>query len=291
MVTASASPAALAADHTRALLDAASLTRPYRAAIEATLAIPGGTLSDLPEMRWARLVWTCCAAAGGSWEQAAPVAAAAELFMSALDLLDDAEDGEPHPAHALVGFDRALNVSTGLLFLAHQALLAQAGVAAAGVLLRAGLCACGGQHADLTPPAERCADLDWALDVASRKSASLVAALCRLGALAAGATEETAARYAAFGHYLGLSRQLANDVAALGPDAAGKTDNRLGRPTLPLVHDALHPAGRQGEHLTVAVSLAWAVAETYRLHALALAEQFTTDPSGRDSLEQLVARI
>lgn len=285
-------PAGAVAAQVRVFLNDPTLMQPYRDALIAALAIPGGPLSSNPRLRWSRLVWTCCTAAGGQWKQAVPVAAAAELFMAALDLLDDVEDEEEHPVQAVLGSARTLNVSTGLLFLAQQAILTTVGVAAAGALLKAGLSACGGQHSDLTPTSEVCLDLDEALDAASRKSASLTAVLCRLGALVAGASDEIQERYARFGWHLGLSRQLANDIAAVHPDVTGKTDGRLGRPTLSLVYAAGQVGGRADAPLSAAAGpFTWVVAETYRRRAIALVPELTPDALCRDCLEQLVGAI
>jgi competence protein ComQ len=149
-------------------------------------------------------VWTCCTAAGGRWPEAVPAAAAVELFMVALDVLDDVEDAEETPLQAALGTARTLNVSTGLLFLARHALLGTVGAGAAMLLLEAGLHACNGQHTDLAPPSDEPLRLEDALAVAAGKAASLVAVACRLGSLCAGADIIIQERYARFGAAVGI---------------------------------------------------------------------------------------
>lgn len=286
------------AGRVREILHAAPLTPAYAAALAAALALPGNVLSAMPDMRWARLVWTCCTAAGGRREHAVPVAAAVEIFMVALDVLDDAEDGEETPLHATLGAAQTLNVSTGLLLLTQKGLLRVAGgAAAAGILLDAGLRACSGQHADLTlTPAAGCGPND-ALSVTAGKSASLTAAICQLGALCADAPGSMQETYARFGWHLGMAAQLANDLAAIRPGATS-TDVALGRPTLPLTCAARATPSTEryapDDHARAALwtggpaYLTWAVAETYRRRALDLIPQLTGDHANRSALTALL---
>jgi len=211
------------AAHTREALRRAPVPPAYRDALAVALAMPGNVLSAAPDARWARLVWTCCAAAGGDPQQVLPLATVVEVFMVALDLLDDAEDAEETPVLAALGAARALNVSTGLLLLALRDILGADGEVAAALLLDAALQACGGQDADLTTGAGRCGAVDEALDITTTKTVPLAAVACRLGALAAGADETTQNLYGRFGRYLGVaaheSRQDRCDAGASDPTA------------------------------------------------------------------------
>lgn len=278
-------------------LAAATVGPSFRAALMAALALPRNILSEAPDVRWARLAWSCCVAAGGAATRVVPVAAASEIFMVALDLLDDLEDGEETPLHGNLGEAGVLNVATGLLLLAQHGLLALPdGAYAARLLVDAGLQACGGQHQDLTA-----ADLgapftlEQALGVTAEKSASLVAVVCRLGAVAGGATEPAQELYARFGRSLGIAAQLANDLTALQPDARDKTDIALARPTLPLTYAALL-AGSAEDATDLRTSiwtegpaqLAWVVAETYRRRARDLVPALAADPATRRSLIALL---
>jgi geranylgeranyl diphosphate synthase type I len=212
--------------------------------------------------------------------------------MVASDLLDDLQDDEANAISRLEGNARTLNASTGLLLLALAELLrAPFDAAAAGLLVDASLRACSGQDADLRLQASKIEDLEDALAITESKSGSLVAVACRLGALAGGADARAQARFAQFGRYVGIVTQLANDIAALDPAATNKTDIALSRPILPLVFAARHcqaPAGNAGLRRAGAVPFGWAVAETYRRHALDLIPGLTTNPPGREVLARLV---
>lgn len=91
---------------------------------------------------------------------------------------------------------------------------------------------------------------DWHLseadyfDILDGKTAALTAVCGRLGAVYAGASEETADRMAEYGRCVGLAFQIADDLLDLTGDEAkaGKTlgtDLEEGKLTLPLIH-ALH---------------------------------------------------
>jgi geranylgeranyl pyrophosphate synthase len=290
---------AAVASRAQQLLRAAPVTPAYRAALAAALGLPSNILSEAPDARWARLVWTCCSAAGGPWEDAVPMAAAVELFMVALDVLDDEEDGDESPLRAELGAARTLNVATGLLLLAQQGLLATAeGATATGILLDAALRACAGQHADLAAEPYRHVSPTDALAVTAGKSAPLVAAACRLGAFAAAADAPTQELYERFGWYLGMAAQLANDLAAIRPGTSGKTDIALGRPTLPLAcgallglsvdTDAADADTRADLWARGPAQLTWAVAETYCGYARDLIPRLTADHTGQARLAELL---
>jgi len=266
------------------------------------LALPGYILSGAPDARWARLVGTCCTAAGGRGADTVPTAAAIEVFMVALDILDDEEDDEEGPLRAQLGSPCALNVSTGLLFLAESILLdTPGGDGATRTLLGAGLRACSGQHADLSASVQDPVSLEDALRVTAGKSASLVAAACAMGAQCAGAHGRIQQLYARFGWCLGMVMQLADDIAAIHPNASGKTDIALGRPTLPLIYAAKHaPTGvglvddartRAALWSDGAAYLTWAVADAHRRQAVELADRLTGNPASRDRLAALLPAL
>lgn len=288
------------ASSARDLLATVPGTPRYHSAQVAALALPDNILSETPDARWSRLVWTCCTTAGGAWEQAVPVAAAVEIFMVALDILDDEEDGEHTPLCAEFGTSRALNVSTGLLLAAQRGLSSvDGGRTALQILLDAGLRASAGQDADLRAASESPLEPQQALEITAYKSASLTAAACRLGAICSGADAPTQDLYACFGFYVGMVRQLANDIAAIHPDAMHKSDVALNRPTLPLAYAAAlgHAAGtdtavaRTALWTGVPAYLTWAVAETYRSRGLQLIEKLAPDPTGRAELVALLPAL
>lgn len=273
-------------------LSSASLTGSYRDDVGAALRLEGNILSTAPDLRWARAVMVCCDAAGGREERSVPVAAAVEMFMVALDMLDDFEDREEGELERRIGAPRTLNVTTGLQLLAQRCLLGSAdGGTAAQILIEAGLRACCGQHADLGQVCDS-TGLDGAWRIAAEKSGSLAAAICQLGALAAGADGPTQTLYARFGHLLGIAAQLANDLRALAPGARGKTDLLFRRPTLPLVFASCAGTGGAGAQpdpwSSGAAHFTWAVADTHRRRAMDLIPALTADDRCRAALASLL---
>lgn len=82
-------------------------------------------------------------------------------------------------------------------------------------------------------------------DIISRKTASLIAACCLLGARFAGVDEATAARFERYGRSLGIAFQIQDDVLDLVGDSGvvGKTlgsDVEKVKMTLPLIHFMRH---------------------------------------------------
>ena len=276
-------------------LSGAPITEPYRVLLGAALALHGNILSPAPDLRWTRPTIVSCVAAGGVYTQAVPVAAAVEVQMVALDLLDDVEDGESNPLLETCGLPATVNATTGLIYLAQQMLLRlEGGASLAAILTEAGLRATGGQHADLTLTADAHLALDTAMETTAGKSGSLMAAACHLGAAAAGADAARLRLFARFGFLGGVVAQLANDIRALAPDAVAKTDRALRRPTLPLVYAARNrtPTSESDQSLADreggASYFAWGVADAYRRHALSLIPALTQDPASRADLAGLL---
>ncbi|MBL8991359.1 MAG: polyprenyl synthetase family protein, partial [Phycisphaerae bacterium] len=94
-------------------------------------------------------------------------------------------------------------------------------------------------------------------EIVDRKTASLIAAACRLGARHAGAGPDAAERFESFGRSLGIAFQIQDDLLDLTGDQAvvGKSlgkDLEKGKLTLPLIHH-LAAAGpeRRGRTLTL----------------------------------------
>ncbi len=79
------------------------------------------------------------------------------------------------------------------------------------------------------------------LKIVEHKTAGLIAAACRIGAVAAGATDAQERGLFRFGQHLGIAFQLADDTLdyAANGDSLGKAlgqDLRQGKATLPLLH-------------------------------------------------------
>jgi geranylgeranyl pyrophosphate synthase len=182
------------------------------------------------------------------------VALAVECFICALDLLDDAEDGDWTPLIEAIGVPRALNVSTTLLTLAHRSILSLAayGVAPERILLllatlqEASLTATAGQHQDLLAeqkPVE-VFNQEACLAIAAGKAGALMRLAWLLGALSAGVSDDLCEQCAKLGELLGIAHQLDNDCHDLSTllytkpslqDGRAKTDLLRSKKTLPIV--------------------------------------------------------
>lgn len=149
------------------------------------------------------------------------IAVAVECTMSALDLLDDIEDGDITPLIQELGVPLVLNAACMLDAFAKQVLLSvqhfEGNASFVTDLLKihahALLTAATGQHIDLA--AETRGHLvnssKDCLSVVKMKSGSLVRMVCLLGARSVGADEGVCKGAADFGENEGLAQQLKND--------------------------------------------------------------------------------
>ncbi len=225
--------------------------------LSLALAQPGKTLAGDRQPRWPALVLASCAASGGDERAAVTVAAATELFMAGLDILDEVEDGDHSPLVDEAGVAQALNVSTALLLLAQRLLsdLPADGVAPervpafARTLAGAGLAATGGQHLDLAAEGQPDVTPDDALDIARRKAGALVSGICRLGAMLGTDDEGLLALYAAWGRHHGTAAQLANDLHD-SENVERKSDVARAKGTLPLIFERRATRGMGSETLS-----------------------------------------
>ncbi len=223
-------------------VEGAALPASFHRLLLLALQQPGKVLAGESQPRWPALVLAGCRAAGGNERAATTVAAAVELFMAGLDILDEIEDGDHSPLVDEAGVAQALNVSTALLLLAHRLLndLAADGVAPERVpafgrtLATASLRATGGQHLDLATEGRSDISTADALDIARRKAGALVGGVCRLGALLGTDDEELLALYETWGCHHGTAAQLANDLHD-ARDIDRKSDGARGKGTLPLI--------------------------------------------------------
>jgi hypothetical protein len=195
-----------------------------------------------------------CAAGGGEPHKAAPVVAAWQLMRLAAKLLDDAEDGD-----ADASFAETINLATSFLSAAPLmpwGLLEQ-GVAADTVqhlcraLYRAALCACAGQHADLTagqPRVDDGIDPDAWLEIAQSKSGSPLGWAAWAGALVAGTDERALSGFHDYGYHLGILLQVADDFKGVW-GAEGACDLAAGQFTLPVCYALYVAKGKERERL------------------------------------------
>ncbi|MEW5827553.1 MAG: polyprenyl synthetase family protein [Chloroflexota bacterium] len=200
------------------------------------------------------------AACGSDWQFALPAAAAVELVHNFSLVHDDVQDnsdkrrGRP-TVWSEWGIPMAINVGDALFVMSNQAILdlgrtypAETVVKAAGILHDTCLDLTRGQFLDMSY--EKRADLgvDDYWPMVAGKTAALLAACCRIGAVLGGADEATEEAYRSFGHYLGLAFQVQDDILGIWGDEAvtGKSaasDLLEGKKSLPV----LAGLGKKGE--------------------------------------------
>jgi geranylgeranyl diphosphate synthase type I len=219
-----------------------------------------GQPDDAPKGKRLRplLVLMTCQAAGADPAQALPAAAAVELLHNFSLIHDDIEDrGETRRHRPTVwtwaGDAQAINTGDAMFVLAHQALqrLSQVDVPAPRVLeaLRIFDETClhltQGQYLDMAFETRDLVSVEAYHLMISGKTAALLSASARLGALIAGSPHLDA--YRTFGYEVGISFQIEDDIlgiwgeeALTGKSATGDIITR--KKTLPVLY-ALNQSG------------------------------------------------
>jgi geranylgeranyl pyrophosphate synthase len=211
------------------------------------VAVPGADTLAAGGKRLRPLLVFCCSPTGADpGEDLLRAAASVELVHMATLVHDDLLDGATMrrgrtTVAAALGGDAAVQVGD-FLFARAFAELAGAGVpdavrvlAGAALDLSLGELLQGRAAFDLALP-----EADY-LERVRRKTASLFAAACRLGAMVGGAGPEAQDRLAAFGENVGMAFQIFDDIldVAGAPAATGKrrgADLRDGTVTLPVIY-------------------------------------------------------
>lgn len=171
------------------------------------------------------LVCHSALAVGGDLFRVLPAASGVECVHTGSLLHDDIIDGDAvrrgRPAvHAAFGPARAILAGSALYFAWFTALeeCARRGVAdgpirrAMAIQARAGIEACRGAVDELALAGRPDCGIDAYVGAARRKTAALLAAACRTGAVLAGASPAQEAALAAYGESLGLAFQVRDDL-------------------------------------------------------------------------------
>jgi geranylgeranyl diphosphate synthase type I len=208
-----------------------------------------------------------CQAVGGEWQQALPAAAAVELVHNFSLIHDDIQDRSPERrGRATVwyiwGQPQAINVGDGMHALALSSLLRledsgiphQKVVRAARILGEASLKLCEGQYLDINYENRLDISIDNYLDVISCKTAALFRCSLEIGALLGTNDESLLARLKLFGHNLGMTFQVHDDILSLWGDekVTGKpntSDIQMKKKTLPIVYALQKTKGEDRELL------------------------------------------
>jgi geranylgeranyl diphosphate synthase type II len=189
--------------------------------------------------------------AGGSFDEALPAAAAVEcvhafsLVHDDLPAMDDDDLRRGRPTnHKVFGEAVAILAGDALLALAFELLAAHVPDPAQAARLTGELARgagwagmIGGQVADIEGEQQN-PELERVRYIHERKTARLLAASCRLGAIAGRADETLIDRLGRFGLHLGMAFQIADDLLDItsNAEALGKSvgkDVRAGKQTYP----------------------------------------------------------
>ena len=195
------------------------------------------------------------------YRTALPGAAAVELGHNFSLVHDDIEDGDRERRHrptlwALWGIPLAINAGDALFALSRLALyrLLEADVSEHRVLRlmrvydETCLALCEGQFLDISFERRTDVTVDEYLEMIGKKTAALLGASARAGAILATDDEPTIEAFGHFGFAVGIAFQMADDVkgtfwtsAASGKSVAGDVRHR--KKTLPLVWALEHATG------------------------------------------------
>ncbi len=199
-----------------------------------------------------------CQAAGGDWRPALPVAAAIELAHNFSLIHDDIEDqGEERRGRAAVwkvwGLAQGLNAGDGMFVLARLALdrLSEGGMpvekcaAVSCAFDEATLALCQGQFLDLGFESRLDVTPDEYLKMIRGKTAALISAATRIGAMLATDDAALVGAFARFGENMGLAFQIMDDILGIwgDPSVTGKsaaTDILSKKKSLPAILGLCH---------------------------------------------------
>lgn len=200
-----------------------------------------------------------CEALCGDWRRAVPAAAAIELAHNFSLIHDDIEDqSDERRGRAAVwkvwGLAQGLNAGDGMFVLARLALdrmvdsrysLATC-ASISHVFDRATLALCYGQFLDLGFEARLDVTVDEYMQMIRGKTAALIAASTRIGAMLATDDETKIDAFTQFGENIGVAFQITDDILGIWGDSAvtGKsaaTDILSKKKSLPALYGLNHP--------------------------------------------------
>ncbi len=205
----------------------------------------------------------------GDYHKALPGAAAVELGHNFSLVHDDIEDSDRERRHrptlwAIWGVPLAINAGDALFALSRLALyrLLDGGFSDRRVLElmrtydETCLALCEGQYLDISFERRSDVTVEAYLEMIAKKTAALLAASVKAGAVLATDDDEIGEAYYRFGHDLGMAFQMSDDVKGTfwsssesGKPEAG--DVRKRKKTLPIVWALEHASGADRERLDV----------------------------------------
>ncbi len=203
------------------------------------------------------LVLLSAGASGGDWQHALPAAASVEILHNFSLIHDDIEDNSPLRRGRITlwkkwGLAQAINAGDALYTLAYSAMLGmketaglEVAIEALDVLQRTCLHLTQGQYLDISFETRSDVEVEEYHLMIAGKTASLLAACTKLGALSAGADDTRKAAFSNFGRYLGLAFQAQDDLLGIwgDPEVTGKStasDLEAGKKSLPVLYGLAH---------------------------------------------------
>ncbi len=199
-----------------------------------------------------------CEALGGDWHHALPVAAAIELVHNFSLIHDDIEDNsDTRRGRAAVwkvwGLAQGLNAGDGMFVLSRLALgrMPQRGLsvqkwaAVSSEFDAATLALCQGQFLDLSFETRFDVSVDEYLQMIRGKTAALISAAARFGAMLATDDAAMISTLARFGENIGLAFQITDDILGIwgDPNLTGKSaaaDILSKKKSLPIIFGLNH---------------------------------------------------
>jgi octaprenyl-diphosphate synthase len=218
------------------------------------------------------------------------------------DVLDEADvRRKGATVNRLRGNETAVILGDYLFSAAYRLCSTLASQDSALLIATCGMTLCTGELLQLHHRHNASIDQPTYFEIVQRKTGSLIAASCQLGARASGAPPALAERYRAFGMDLGVAFQIQDDLLDLTGkrEVVGKPTHRdleLGKLTLPLIHHLEHasPALRARTLDIIDVAQEHPTDQAHAERCLAtLAEGLATTGSlnaARDSARTLVER-
>lgn len=200
-----------------------------------------------------------CEAVCGDWQRAVPAAVAIELAHNFSLIHDDIEDqSDERRGRAAVwkvwGIAQGLNAGDGMFVLARLALdhMLETGYSLASctsishVFDRATLALCHGQFLDLGFETRLDVTVNEYMQMIHGKTAALISAATRIGAMLATEDETLVDTFAGFGENIGIAFQITDDILGIwgDPNVMGKsaaTDILSKKKSLPALYGLNHP--------------------------------------------------
>jgi len=190
--------------------------------------------------KWAHLTLLSCDCVGGLDEVGLPGAIAMEFFALAADIFDDIQDQDNDnlPWRKLPN-SNAINLATCLLMVGYEAISSipdnKLFREVSQILTRTGVISSDGQSQEFLYDRIEKVSLEQYFEVVKRKSGSLTACACKIGATLGGASEGLVNQLAQFGTNLGIMSQIRNDLNDF-LSFEKKKDFVYNRKTLPYVY-------------------------------------------------------